>query len=105
MLRIGTTSLAGNVYIFLAVDKASKLLFTFPKLSKRAEGVARHLLQFCLTFGTSRVARSDGGGEFQLRRPKTPLSVVKSGHTVQSDESSSRPECGKTSRRVDVKYG
>ena len=37
LLRIGTTSLAGNKYILLAVDKASKFPFAFPTPTKRAE--------------------------------------------------------------------
>ena len=40
LLRIGTTSLAGNEYILLAVDKASKFPFAFPIPTKRAEGIA-----------------------------------------------------------------
>ena len=64
LLRIGTTSLAGNEYILLAVDKASKFPFAFPIPTKKAEGVAQHLLQLCLTFGIPRVLRSDGGREF-----------------------------------------
>ena len=64
LLRIGTTSLAGNEYILLAVDKASKFPFAFPIPTKRAEGVAQHLLQLCLTFGILCVLRSDGGREF-----------------------------------------
>ena len=64
LLRIGTTSLAGNEYILLAVDKASKFPFAFPIPTKRAEGVAQHLLQLCLTFGIPRVLRSDEGREF-----------------------------------------
>ena len=64
LLRIGTTSLAGNEYILLAVDKASKFPFVFPIPTKRAEGVAQHLFQLCLTFGIPRVLRSDGGREF-----------------------------------------
>ena len=55
LLRIGTTSLAGNEYILLAVDKTSKLPFVFPIPTKRAEGVAQHLLQLCLTFSIPRV--------------------------------------------------
>ena len=44
LLRIGTPSLAGNEYILLAVDKASKFPFAFPIPTKRTEGVAQHLL-------------------------------------------------------------
>ena len=65
LLRIGGTSLSGNDYMLLAVDKASKFPFAFPLSSKKAEGVARHLLQLCLTFGVPRVIRSDGGREFE----------------------------------------
>ena len=44
LLRIGTTSLAGNECILPAVDKASKFPFAFPTPSKRAEGVTRHIV-------------------------------------------------------------
>ena len=64
LLRTGTTSLAGNEYILLAVDKASRFPFAFPIPTKRAEGAAQHLLQLCLTLGIPRVLRSDGGREF-----------------------------------------
>ena len=60
LLRKGTISLAGNEYILLAVDKASKFLFAFPIPTKKA-GVVQYLLQLCLTFGIPRVLRSDGG--------------------------------------------
>ena len=64
-LGIGRTSLSGNDYLLLAVDKASKFLFAILLPSKKAVGVARHLLQLCLTFGVLRVISSDGGREFE----------------------------------------
>ena len=67
LLRIGTPSLAGNKYLLLAVDKASKFPFAYPLPSKQAEGVARHLMQLCLTLGITKVIRRDGGGEFDAR--------------------------------------
>ena len=63
LLRIGTTSLDGNEYILLAVDKAAKFPFAFPILTKKAERVTQHILQLCLIFGIPRVLRSDGGRE------------------------------------------
>ena len=51
----------GNGCILLAVDKASKFPFAFSIPSKREEGVARHVLQLCVTFGTPRVVRSTRG--------------------------------------------
>ena len=64
LLRIGTTSLAGNEYILLAADNASKFPFAFPIPTKKAEGVAQHILQLCLTLSIPRVLHSDGGREF-----------------------------------------
>ena len=60
LLWIGRASVSENVYLLLAVDKASKFPLAFPLPSKKAVDVARHLLQFCFTFGVSRVLRSDG---------------------------------------------
>ena len=67
LMRIGTQSLAGNKYLLLVVDKASKFPFAFPLPSKQAEGVARHLMQLCLTLGIPKMIRYDGGGEFDAR--------------------------------------
>ena len=53
---------AGNEYLLLAVDKASKFPFAYPLPSKEAHGVARILLDLCLTFGVPSFIRADGGG-------------------------------------------
>ena len=65
VMSVGTESLGRNKYLLLVVDKASKYSFAFPLHSKQAEGVARHLLQLCLTLGVPQVIGSDGGGEFE----------------------------------------
>ena len=52
-----------NEYLLLVVDKASKFPFAYPLPSKEAHGVARLLLDLCLTFGVSWFIRADGGGE------------------------------------------
>ena len=62
--RIPNTSEAGNEYLLLVVDKASRFLFAYPLPSKEALGVARLLLDLCLTFGVPSFIRADGGGEF-----------------------------------------
>ena len=55
---------AGNEYLLLAVDKASKFPFAYPLPSKEAHGVAPLLVDLCLTFGVPSFIRADGGGEF-----------------------------------------
>ena len=62
--RFPNTSEAGNEYLLLVVDKASKFLFGYPLPSKEAHGVARILLDLCLTFGAPSFTMADGGGEF-----------------------------------------
>jgi len=66
-MRAGTTSLSGNKYLLLVVDKASRFPFAYPLPSKQAEGVARHLMQLCLTLGVPQAIRCDGGGKFDAR--------------------------------------
>ena len=67
LMRAGTVSNTGNKYLLLVVDKASKFPFAYPLPVKQAEGVARHLMQLCLTFGVPKAIRCDGGGEFEAR--------------------------------------
>ena len=43
---------AGNRYILVVVDKASKFLFAYPTRTKEALGAAQHLLTLCFIFGT-----------------------------------------------------
>ena len=64
ILKIDTPSLTGNNYILLVVDRASKFPFGFPLETKQAVGVARVLVELCLTFGVPRTIRCDGGSEF-----------------------------------------
>ena len=54
----------GNGYLLLVVDKASRFLFEYPLPSIEAQGVARLLLDLCLTFGVPSFIRTDGGREF-----------------------------------------
>ena len=54
----------GNHILLLVVDRATRFPFAFPLPSKEAIGVARNLLQLCLTFGVPVSIRSDGGSEF-----------------------------------------
>ena len=63
-MSLGVKSLTNNEYLLLVVDKASRFPFAFPLPSKQADGVARQLLQLCLTFGVPKAIRCDGGKEF-----------------------------------------
>ena len=62
--KFPNTSDAGNEYLLLVVDRASRFPFAYPLPSKEAHGVARLLLDLCLTFGVPSFIRADGGGEF-----------------------------------------
>ena len=64
ILRIDVPSQSGHMYILLVVDRASKFPFGFPLESKKADGVARRLLELCLTFGVPKCISCDGGKEF-----------------------------------------
>ncbi|CAB1100402.1 unnamed protein product [Ectocarpus sp. CCAP 1310/34] len=64
IVKIDLPSLTGNNYILLVVDRASKLPFGFPLETKQAVGVARVLVEQCLTFGVPNTIRCDGGSEF-----------------------------------------
>ena len=63
---MGASSEAGNRHIFVIVDRASKLLFTYSLPNKTAENVAKKLLELLLTFGTPLSLRSDPGMEFTI---------------------------------------
>ena len=67
LMSVGVESLSHNKYLLLVVDKASRFPFVYPLPSKQADGVARQLLELCLTLGVPKVIRSDGGGEFEAR--------------------------------------
>ena len=67
LMSVGVESLSHNKYLLLVVDKASRFPFAYPLPSKQADGVARQLLELCLTLGVPKVIRSDGGGEFEAR--------------------------------------
>ena len=60
----GTMSEAGNKYLLVVVDRASKLPFVYPLLNKTADNVAKKLLKLLLTFGIPLYLRSDPGTEF-----------------------------------------
>ena len=51
ILKIDTPSLTGHNYILLVVDRASKFPFGFPLETRQAVGVARVLVELCLTSG------------------------------------------------------
>ena len=68
ILFIETISRAGNKFILLVIDLASRFLFAFLLPSKGTKELGRILTNLCLTF-IYRVLRSfhgDGGGEFRL---------------------------------------
>ena len=59
MLSMGAISRAGNKYVLLVVDRASRFPFRFILPSKGTKEVARILANFRLTFGVPRNFRSD----------------------------------------------
>ena len=61
--EIPITSEAGNEYLLLVVDEASRFLFAYP-LRSNAHGLARLLQNRCLTFWVPSFIRADGGREF-----------------------------------------
>ena len=61
---MGARSVAGNKYLLVIVDRASKFLFACPLANKTAKNVAKKLLELLLTFGISLSLRSDPGTEF-----------------------------------------
>ena len=60
-------SSAGNRYLLIVVDRASRFLFAYPLESKDSVGVARKFLELILTFGVPLSIRSDAGGEFTAK--------------------------------------
>ena len=60
-------SSAGNRYLLVVVDRASRFLFAYPLGSKDSVGVVRKLLELMLTFGVPMSVRSDAGGEFTAK--------------------------------------
>ena len=61
---MGARSEAGETYLHVRVDRASKILFTYPLPNKTAETLAKKLLELLLTFGIPLSMRSDPGTEF-----------------------------------------
>ena len=61
---MGAKSGFGNKYLLVAVDRASKFLFTHPLPNKTTENVAKKLLELLLTFGIFFSLRSNPGTEF-----------------------------------------
>ena len=57
----------GNKYLFVAVDRTSKLLFAYPLPSKDAVGGSRKLLEPLSTFGFRCQFRAKLGGDSQRR--------------------------------------
>ena len=65
LLRILNTSETGNEYLLLVVDKPSfRFQYPSPLPSKEAQGIARLLLDLCLTFGVPSFIRAGGEGGF-----------------------------------------
>ena len=60
-------SSAGNRYLLVVVDRASRFVFAYPLESKDSVGVARKLMELLLTFGVPLSIRSDAGGEFTAK--------------------------------------
>ena len=60
-------SSAGNRYMLVVVDGASRFLFAYPLESKDFVGVARKLLELLLTFRVPTSIRSDAGEEFTAK--------------------------------------
>ncbi|CAN0017022.1 unnamed protein product, partial [Pylaiella littoralis] len=63
LLAIDVESQSQNKYVLLVVDNATKFPFGFSSPSKQAIGVARKLVELCLTFGVPHTIRCDGGSE------------------------------------------
>ena len=62
--NIGARSEAGNKYLLVIVNRASKLTFAYPLPNKTADNMVKPLLKLLLTFGISLPLRSDPGTEF-----------------------------------------
>ena len=61
---MGARSEAGNKYLFVIMDRASKFLFSYPLPNKTAENMANELLELLLTFGIPVSLCSDPVTEF-----------------------------------------
>ena len=57
-------STEGFKYMLLVVDRASRFPFACPLKTKEASGVAKFLMEICLSFGVPVSVRFDGGAEF-----------------------------------------
>ena len=73
---MGTRSEAGNKYLLVVVDRASKLLFSYLLPNKTVENVAKKLLELLLTFGITLSLRSDPGTEFTTAGTEFTTDVV-----------------------------
>ncbi|CAB1107819.1 unnamed protein product [Ectocarpus sp. CCAP 1310/34] len=70
ILKIDTPSQTSNNHILLVVDRASKFPFGFPLETNQAVGVARVVVELCLTYGVPKTVRCDEGPEFGARLVK-----------------------------------
>lgn len=57
-------SASGNQYLLVAVDRATRFLFTCSLPSKSSEPLAMFLVELFFMFGITLLKRSDAGGEF-----------------------------------------
>ena len=64
---MGARSEAGNKYLLIIVDRASKFLFAYPLPNKTVENVAKKLLELLLIFGIPLSLPSDPGTEFTAK--------------------------------------
>jgi len=78
---------AGNRYLLVVVDRATKFLLAYPLPSKGSLGVSQKLLELLLLFGLPLSIRCDAGGEFTaeviqhlLRWLKVSLDIGPSNH-------------------------
>ena len=64
---MGARLKAGNKYLLIVVDRASKFLFAYLLPSKTVQNVAKKLLELLLRFGIPLSLRSDLGTEFTAK--------------------------------------
>ena len=64
---MGARSEAGNKYLLVVVDRASKFLFAYPLPNKTVEIVAKKLLELVLTFRIPLSLRINPGTEFTVK--------------------------------------
>lgn len=72
-------SRAGNRYLLVVVERASRFLFVYPLPSKGALGVSRKLSELMLTFGVPLSIQSDAGGGVHSAGGKASVSVLAEG--------------------------